>query len=381
MDLSESNEQANAGASLPPPSLDARLTYQAREIIGLKDGLGVAFDNVSSEIRGLKDSALNTASAVESLAAQIAALTAGPRVAPASGTSRPIEEVDDADPAGSNVYFTSGSFPRAALPIDPRFEPKFPCPKTFSGEFSMCRGFLGQCELFFRHQPARYAAEETRVALVVSLLAGRALKWAMATVANNPRLSSHYDEFLHEFQLVFDHPEDGRNAASRLHDLRQGTRSVADYTVEFRILAAESFWDELALQSAYRRGLSDAIKDTIVQKKPPSLNALILLALQVDDRVQERKRERARNSASHRTTTPKTSDVTYQWGPAERPRSSFPNQPASDEDDMEVGPRRFKRLTRAQRNGRLAAHQCLYCGASDHYIHSCSRRPKDRARQ
>merc|ERR1712055_1028288 len=104
-----------------------------------------------------------------------------------------------------------------------------------------------------------------------------------------------------EFQLVFNHPEDGRNAAARLHDLRQGTRSVADFTVEFRTLAAESGWDELALQSAYRRGLSDAIKDTIVQKKPPSLNALILLSLQVDERIQERKRERARNSTSQRT--------------------------------------------------------------------------------
>ena len=378
MDLSESNEQPRIGVSPSPPSLDARLAYQAREIIGIKDGLGLAFDNMSTRIQGLQDSASTTAAAVESLAAVVADLTTRSRVTPASRTNQPDDDIDDADPAGSRVYFACPA-PLAAVPVDARLEPKFPCPKPFSGEFSMCRGFLGQCELFFRHQPARYAAEETRVALVVSLLAGRALQWAMATVANNSRLSTHYDEFLQEFQLVFDHPEDGRNAAARLHDLRQGTRTVADYTVEFRTLAAESGWDELALQSAYRRGLSDAIKDTIIQKKPPSLNALILLSLQVDERIQERKRERARNSTSQRTTAPKSSEVTYRWGPAEKPRDSSSVQTATDEE-MDVT-QRSKRLTRTQRDGRMAAHQCLYCGSGDHYVQSCPRRPKDRARQ
>ena len=411
--------QADASAGLSPPSLDARVTYLTREFNKLGDGVGATFDNVSMEIRCLKESAMNTAAALETLAVQIAALTAGQRNVPASGTSGPSKDVDKADPARSRSSprrgrergrsrSTSGDRDqwrwerswsrdrayrsrsptrrrRSKSPPQQHFlspiEPKFPCPKMFSGDFSLCRGFLGQCELFFRHQPTRYAAEETRVALVVSLLAGRALKWAMAAVTSNQRLSSHYDEFLREFRLVFEHPEDGRDSASRLHELRQGTRSVADYTVEFRILAADSSWDELALQSAYRRGLSDAIKDTIIQKKPPSLNALILLALQVDDRVQERRRERARSSAAHRSTTSKNSRVVYKRSSVEEPRSSSSSsrQPASDDEDMQLAGGKNKRLTATERDRRMRSHQCLYCGANDHYIRTCSLRPKDGA--
>ena len=181
-------------------------------------------------------------------------------------------------------------------PLDPRHEPKFPCPKTYEGDFSLCKGFLGQCELFFRHQPTRYRSQETRIALVMSLLSGRALQWAIAAVGRNSRLATNYEAFIQEFRLVFEHPVDGTDAASRLHGIRQGTRSVADYTVEFRILAAESGWGDVALLSAYRRGLSETIKDLILQKRPPTLDALIALALQVDDRLRERNLERARRS-------------------------------------------------------------------------------------
>ena len=181
---------------------------------------------------------------------------------------------------------------------------------------------------------------------------------------------------------MFDHPEDGHDPASRLHDLRQGSRSVADYTVEFRILAAESSWGELALQSAYRRGLCETIKDLIIQKKPPTLNALIFLALQVDDRVQERKRERARSGATHRSTTSRNSRVVYKLTSAEDPRSPSysPQQPVSDDEDMQTGVER-KRLTTAERDRRMESRQCLYCGDGNHYIRTCPRRPKDRARQ
>ena len=308
MDLSENNMQADSGI-VTPPSLESRLNFHGKRIVEMRDELGVAFKGVRSQILELKNSARDTAVAVETLAAQVASLAITLREAPVSRTSPPNTDLDEADPERGYEYFDDGFSPRAPLPIDPRYEPKFPCPKTFSGDFSLCRGFLGQCELFFRHQPTRYAAPETRVALVVSLLAGRALQWAMAAVSRNQHLSTHYDDFLREFKLVFDHPEDGHDAATRLHDLRQGSRSVADYTVEFRILAAESAWGEVALQSAYRKGLSENIKDLILQKRPPTLNALITLALQVDERVQERRRKRARAGSTHRPTVPKTSSV------------------------------------------------------------------------
>ncbi|KAI3356913.1 hypothetical protein L3Q82_003563 [Scortum barcoo] len=45
---------------------------------------------------------------------------------------------------------------------------------------------------------------------------------------------------------VFDHPVQGQEAVKRLLDLRQGSQSVAAYSVDFRILAAASVYHDLA---------------------------------------------------------------------------------------------------------------------------------------
>lgn len=48
-----------------------------------------------------------------------------------------------------------------------------------------------------------------------------------------------------------DHPVCGWVAASQLPSLRQGSRSVADFSIEFFTLSAESGWEEIALQYVF----------------------------------------------------------------------------------------------------------------------------------
>lgn len=62
---------------------------------------------------------------------------------------------------------------------------------------------------------------------------------------------------------AFDHPVRGRDAAQRLLCLRQGSRSVAEFAVEFRIAAAESGWNDESLWGAFISGLSDTIRDEL----------------------------------------------------------------------------------------------------------------------
>lgn len=59
---------------------------------------------------------------------------------------------------------------------------------------------------------------------------------------------------------VFEHPLQGKEAGSRHLSLCQGTSSASDYAIDFRILAAESGWDELALGGIFRRGLSEELR-------------------------------------------------------------------------------------------------------------------------
>ena len=184
-------------------------------------------------------------------------------------------------------------------PLDPRWEPTLSPPNAYAGGFDLCRGFLGQCELLFCHQSSRFRTDGARFALIMSSLTGRALNWAIAVVGQNPRLSTNLSEFLEEFRRVFDHPTQGSDAAGRLHTLCQGTRSVADYTLEFRTLATDSGWDDAALRSAYQRGLSEEIKDLLVRDQPTSLNELATLAHRLDDRLRERRLERAQRIQLH----------------------------------------------------------------------------------
>ncbi|KAK2885165.1 hypothetical protein Q8A73_021639 [Channa argus] len=115
-----------------------------------------------------------------------------------------------------------------------------PPPEPFSGDLDKCRGFLLQCRLVFAQQPQTYAS-----------------------------------------------------------DAAKGFRSVADFSVEFRVLATEAQWDDAALQTVFRHGLSDPVKDELTNRDPPdSLDELIELAIRLDNRIRERRRERGQIPAS-----------------------------------------------------------------------------------
>lgn len=52
--------------------------------------------------------------------------------------------------------------------------------------------------------------------------------------------------------------------ARGLLDLRQGRRSVCDFSIEFHILGSKSWWVRVALRDTFLHGLADEIKDALV---------------------------------------------------------------------------------------------------------------------
>ncbi len=65
-----------------------------------------------------------------------------------------------------------------------------------------------------------------------------------------------YDEFLRDFQAVFEHSKGGKGAEDLLLELAQGRTSAAEYALEFRTLAAQTNWTDNSLKVIFRRGLS-----------------------------------------------------------------------------------------------------------------------------
>lgn len=87
---------------------------------------------------------------------------------------------------------------------------------------------------------------------------------------------------------VFDHPLKGNEAARRLLSLKQNSLSVAEYSVNFLILAVETGWDEVALIATFTRGLLEELKNELaICDDPDSLDELIKLAIRLDTRLHE----------------------------------------------------------------------------------------------
>ncbi len=136
---------------------------------------------------------LNTGRAVQALVAQVSELTTQLQLlrSPAAPPTPPILPV----PGNNN----------------PQHEPRLPTPEVYAGDPNLCRAFLTKCSLFFSLQPQTFATEASKVALVLTLLSGKAALWGTAVWENcHPCCSS--------FRSLSHHP----------HHLRQ---SLRDYHV------------------------------------------------------------------------------------------------------------------------------------------------------
>ena len=373
MDPGRPKQPTGVGVLPGIPALESVVRAHSDQLIKLNTELSSAFAQVTGEMGDLRNSATATSTSLSSLSNQVTMLTdLVTRLLPVH-TGRSTEPAPQATPPSAPAPLTP---PDQSL--DPRWEPTLSAPNVFARGFDLCRGYLGQCELLFCHQPSRFRMDGARVALIMSTLTGRALDWAVAVVRQNPQLSSNLAEFLEEFSRVFDHPTQGSDAAGRLHTLCQGTRDVADYTLEFRTLAEDSGWDNGALRSAYRRGLSKELKDLLVRDQPTSLNDLTTLAHRLDDRLRERRLERvqrregpSRYPPTHLGSNPHRY-VRSPTNPASLSSGTDQSRASEGEEPMQLG---WSRLTPSVREHRFRERLCLYCGGGGAHHTNPTKRP------
>lgn len=231
-------------------------------------------------------------------------------------------------------------------------EPRVNNPPCYSGEPKECRSFLTQCEVVFSLQSSTYASDRSRIAFVISLLSGRAREWGTAVWISDADCLSRYTFFREEMLRVFDRSAFGAEASRLLSTLRQGRRSVADFSIEFRTLSASCDWNESALVARFLEGLNADIKDEILAREVPlHLDPLIDMAIRVDKRFEVRRR--TRNLERPVNTSPALS-------------STFPS--TAEPEPMQLG---GLRISAAERQRRIMARLCMYCGAATHQVSTC----------
>lgn len=115
---------------------------------------------------------------------------------------------------------------------------------------------------------------------------GRAHDWVVAVLQSNASLFANFEEFLSQFRVVFDHPDQGCSSSQQLLTLRQGKTYIADYAVNLRILAASSGWNEPALIATFWNGLSPVLQTELAyQDEDKDLKGLITLAIALDQHL------------------------------------------------------------------------------------------------
>uniref|UniRef100_A0A3P9JSQ4 CCHC-type domain-containing protein n=1 Tax=Oryzias latipes TaxID=8090 RepID=A0A3P9JSQ4_ORYLA len=225
-------------------------------------------------------------------------------------------------------------------------------PEPFLGDVETCGGFLLQCQLIFQQAPRYYQTDHSRITLIINSLRNRALHWAQAFLAANPITHLTYDRFLSEFRLIFDQPRKREEATRRLLELKQRNRLVSDHVIDFRILAVEAGWPDVALKGIFYQTLNEHIKDHLCsQPEARSFEELVSAALRSDVRLRERQKER-----------PHT------------PHRSNANPPVSNkspDEPMQIG---HSKLTEEERRKWREEGACFYCGAQGHLVSSCPRR-------
>lgn len=297
----------------------------------------------ASETHGQALAAL--AGQVQQLAACLSQLALSAESAPASG---------DSAPAPAPV--TASSPPRDAA------EPRVGTPERYDGDRETCGPFLTNCSLLFALQPRTFATEPAKVAFVINHLTGRARLWGTAEWERRSPACASFDLFAAELRKVFGFENCGPESTRGLIGLKQGERTVADYSIDFRTRASRSSWNSSALCEAFLHGLADYIKDELVSHDTPiTLDGVIDLAIRIDLRIQARRREK-RQGGAQRSLPPRSR------GGATAANSTPLHYQAEDPEPMQLG---RTSLAPEERERRRKSNLCLYCGAAGHYISGC----------
>lgn len=136
-------------------------------------------------------------------------------------------------------------------------------PEPFEEDLGKCRGFLLQRRLVFQQCP-HYSSDSAKVNYMIGLLRGNALAWGQAMSTRNEISDLSYEELETQLKAVFDRPSYVTNVTDRLMTLRQGARSVAQFTVEFWTLVVEVGWNESPLMGVFRRGLNRQLQEAVL---------------------------------------------------------------------------------------------------------------------
>ncbi|KAG7405064.1 Retrotransposon-like protein 1 [Fusarium oxysporum f. sp. rapae] len=183
---------------------------------------------------------------------------------------------------------------------------KPPKPEPFRGQAADVIPFLTRMKAHFRLYKNKLNTLTKKLLYTASLIQGDAKDWfepilrdfleneEEAQDQDTQNIFGNWDNFKQVLKDNFGVVNEERQAAAELLALKQH-KSCAAYSAKFRQLASKTKWDDEALMEIYYRGLKEEVKDELYLADRPEegLTAYITMAIKIDERQYERRRERA----------------------------------------------------------------------------------------
>lgn len=254
---------------------------------------------------------------------------------------------------------------------------KFNNPAAFDGKREDLQAYLFQVELRFASEPQAFVLETTKVAYAVGFLKGDALRWVLPV----QRLSLDiafptYLSFRSALCRAFGDPNEEETAEREIRMLRQ-KGSCASYTTEFLRLSGILGWDEKAMRSQYKMGLSDEVKDQLIHVETGvTLAELYRQAELIDGRIYARKREKVSAPVQGIDRSLKSRITPQPWGKRvveKRSEIAFPRAANNGPIPMEID--NTQATSRGYRDAEKNEHRrlgkCFSCSKVGHLARDC----------
>ena len=261
----------------------------------------------------------------------------------------------------------------ATAPVAPnaaKTDCKVAAPITFHGNRKTARTFLLQLKNNFQAQPNRFSTDSNKIAFAISYLRDAAFDWIAPLIEQGKHINLTFEEFEEQFNANWCDIDSQKKAEDAIFNIKQRNRPVNAMVADFQRLAYESKISDSALFPLFYRALNDDIKDELSKiERPALIDEYFKLAISIDNRLYERKREKS----SFKPSKPMS------------PTSNFPSNSRQPNDmiidNVQRSVQRREPLTDQEKKRRKDNNLCLYCGSNSHLLPECHLKPgKGKAR-